>query len=201
LAASIALGLVLLMLLAFRIVLMESGQPATRAVLAINPEQPLRLSRVAPPPSVVADAQQQRVADFLRGEIAQHLVTVGEDANSLRVRTTVGALFRSGSDALEPGRPAIFERIARALQSESGAVRVEGHADSDQVHSLTFPDNMALSAARAETVASILRAGLSRPDRVSARGFGSNRPLTSNDTAAGKASNRRVEIVIPRNEQ
>ncbi|SDA24704.1 type IVB secretion system protein IcmH/DotU [Sphingomonas sp. NFR15] len=201
LAASIALGLVLLMLLAYRILLIETGQPATNAVLAINPERPLRLSRAAPPPPTTADAQQQRVAGFLHDEIAQRLVTVEEDANSLRVRTTVGALFRSGSDALEPGRAAIFERIAHALQSEPGPVRVEGHADSDQVHSLTFPDNMALSTARAETVATILRAGLRQPDRVSAQGFGSSRPLTSNDTAAGKATNRRVEIVIPRNEQ
>ena len=201
LAAAVVLGLIMLMLLAYRIVLIETGQSATRAVLAINPEQPLRLSRAAQPPPVTTDAQQQRVTQFLHDEIAQRLVTVEEDANTLRVRTTVGALFRSGSDALEPGRAAIFERIAHALQSEAGPVRVEGHADSDQVHSLTFPDNMALSTARAETVATILRAGLSQPERVSAQGFGSSRPLTSNDTAAGKATNRRVEIVIPRNEQ
>jgi type VI secretion system protein ImpK len=201
LAASIALGLLLLLLLAYRIVLIETGRPATRAVLAINPEGPLRLSRVALPPPVASDAQQQRVAGFLHDEIAQRLVIVEEDANSLRVRTTVGALFRSGSDALEPGRAAIFERIARALQSEPGAVRVEGHADSDQVHSLTFPDNVALSTARANTVAAILRSALTRPDRVSAEGYGSSRPLTSNNTADGKATNRRVEIVIPRNEQ
>lgn len=201
LAASVALGLVLLMLFVFRIALIGTGQPAMRAVLAINPEQPLRLSRAASPPPPVADAQQQRVTGFLQDEIAQRLVTVEGDANTLRVRTTVGALFRSGSDALEPGRAEIFVRIARALESEPGPVRIEGHADSDQVHSLTFPDNMALSAARAETVAAIVRAGLSRPDRVSAQGFGSSRPLTANDSAAGKATNRRVEIVIPRNEQ
>jgi type IV/VI secretion system ImpK/VasF family protein len=200
LATAIALGLVLISLLAYRIVLIETGQPAMRAVLAINPERPLRLSRVAPPPPPTTNAQQQRVAGFLQDEIAQRLVTIEEDANSLRVRTTVGALFRSGSDALEPGRASIFERIADALKGEPGRVRVEGHADSDQVHSLNFPDNMALSTARAETVAAILRAGLGRPERVSAQGFGSSRPLTSNDTAVGKAANRRVEIVIPRHE-
>jgi type VI secretion system protein ImpK len=200
LAASIALGLLLLLLFAYRIVLIETGQPTMRALLAINPESPLRLSRSAPPPPAADDGQQQRVASLLQGEIAQRLVAVQDDASSLRIRTTVGALFRSGSDALEPGRAAIFQRIARSIEHERGPVRVEGHADSDPVHSLTFPDNLALSAARAQTVAAILRGGLSLPDRVSAQGFGASRPLTSNDTPAGRATNRRVEIVISRDE-
>jgi type VI secretion system protein ImpK len=200
LAGAVVLGLLLLLLLSYRVVLGETGQPATRALLTINPEQPLRLSRPAAPPPVSTNVQRERVSGFLKNEIARNLVTVQEDATSLRVRTTVGALFRSGSDALEPGRAAIFERIARAIEPETGAVLVEGHADSDPVRSLTFPDNMALSAARAETVAGMLRADLSRPDRVSARGFGASRPLTSNDSIAGRARNRRVEIVIPRTE-
>ena len=134
-----------------------------QALLAINPDQPLRLSRSAAPTAVPSSAQQGRVNGFLADEIAQKLVVVEEDPTSLRVRTTIGTLFRSGSDALEPGREALFERIAQAMDKEKGDIRVEGHADSDRVSSLTFPDNLALSTARAETVAKILRARAARP--------------------------------------
>ncbi|MGC1303339.1 MAG: type IVB secretion system protein IcmH/DotU, partial [Caulobacteraceae bacterium] len=200
LALSIAAGVLVVAVLGFRLVLIETGRPSMHAVLAVNPDQPLRLSRAATAPALPVSAQQDRLQGFLAPEIAQKLVVVEQDPTSLRVRTTVGQLFRSGSDALEPGRRSLFERIAAAVASESGPVRVEGHADSDPVASLTFPDNVALSKARAETVAAILRAGLRDPARVSAEGFGASRPIASNDTAQGKSLNRRVEIVIPRAE-
>ncbi len=75
---------------------------------------------------------------------------------------------------------------------------MEGYTDSDKVHTLTFPDNQALSSARAQAVADMMKSKLSNPARVSAEGFGDARPIASNDTADGKSLNRRVEIVIPR---
>jgi type VI secretion system protein ImpK len=77
-------------------------------------------------------------------------------------------------------------------------VRVEGYTDSDKVSTLTFPDNMALSKARADMVASLIRAQLSDPSRVTSEGFGASNPIAGNDTSEGKAENRRVEIVIQR---
>jgi type VI secretion system protein ImpK len=198
--SSILLGLLLIMVLGLRLVLMQTGQPSMDALLAINPATPLRLSRAAVRPAEPVSAQQQRLRGFLADEIAQRLVVVEQDPSSLRVRTTVGTLFRSGSDELVPGRAALFERIAAATEREPGEVRIEGHADSDPVSSLTFPSNVALSRARAERVAAIFRTILSAPRRVSAEGFGAAQPVASNATDEGKAMNRRVEIVIPRSE-
>jgi len=200
LMASVLLGVLLVLYLGLRLVLAETGQPSMAAMLAINPEGPLRLSRVAASPPAPTGAQQQRVAGFLADEIARRLVTVEQDPISLRVRTTVGQLFTSGSDALAPGRPELFTRIADAVEKEKGSVRVEGHADSDPVSSLTFPDNLALSTARAETVAAIFRSRLSDPARVTSHGYGSIKPIASNATPQGKALNRRVEVVVPRSE-
>jgi type VI secretion system protein ImpK len=107
-------------------------------------------------------------------------------------------LFKSGDDQLEPGKARLFNRIGQAIETEPGPVTVEGHADSDRVSNLTFPDNMALSEARADTVARIIRKNLSDPDRVSAKGFGDSHPIASNATAAGKSKNRRVEVVLQR---
>jgi type VI secretion system protein ImpK len=200
LAASILLGVLLLVVLALRLVLIETGQPSMAALLAINPDQPLRLSRSAASPPPQSDAQQQRVQAFLADEIARKLVVVEEDPASLRVRTTVGQLFQSGSDALEPGRQALFERIADAVDKEKGTIRIDGHTDSDPISTLTFPDNLALSKARAEAVARIVRSHLTDPSRVTAAGLGATQPIASNATPGGKALNRRVEIVIPRSQ-
>lgn len=200
LAAGVALAVLLVIFILLRVTLMQTGQPALQAMRAVNPSAPLRMSRVAPAPPVPASTQLQRIQTFLAPEIAQHLVAVEQDPQSIRVRTTVGQLFQSGSDTLESGRQSLFDRIAAAVQSERGGVRVEGHADSDRVASLAFPDNFALSRARAETVSRIIGAKLSDSKRVTAEGFGDSQPIAPNTTAAGKALNRRVEIVIPRGE-
>jgi type VI secretion system peptidoglycan-associated protein len=200
LAGAIALAVLLALFILLRVILIQTGQPSLNALKAINPDQPLRMSRVAPAPPVPTSTQLQRIQGFLAPEIAQHLVVVEQDSQSIRVRTTVGQLFKSGSDRLEPGREALFARIGAAIEAERGPVRVEGHADSDHLVSVTFPDNFALSKARADAAAQILRSKITDASRVSTEGFGDSQPIASNSTANGKALNRRVEIVIPRAE-
>jgi type VI secretion system protein ImpK len=197
--AAAAAGVILLIIyIFFRIVLAQTGQAASTAVAGINPDQPLRLSRVAVPPPPPAGGQLERLRAFLAPEIAQHLVVVIQDPSTVRVRTTVGQLFRSGSDQLDPGRAPLFERIGKAVETEPGPVRVEGYSDSDRVNSVAFPDNVALSKARADTVAGIIRRNLTDSSRVTTDGYGDSQPIASNATPEGKAQNRRVEVVIQR---
>lgn len=202
LAAAAAVAILLLIYILLRLLLMSSGGPSSEAVGRILPDTPLRLSRAAaPPPPAAAGTQLQALAKFLDPEIRQGLVEVKEDASTVRVRTTVGQLFQSGSDQLEADRAALFERIGTAIETQPGTVTIEGHSDSDKLSpSLSFPDNMALSKARAGTVAAIVKSRLSDASRVETQGFGETRPLVSNATADGKSRNRRVEIVVPRHE-
>jgi type VI secretion system protein ImpK len=198
LAGGVAFAILLVIYIALRLVLMETGSPTMQALAAINPDQPLRLSRVAPAPPPPTGGQIEALRTFLAPEIAAHQVVVEEDGSTVRVRTTVGQLFASGSDKLEPALNGLMGRIAEAIETQPGDVKVEGYTDSDHLRNLTFPDNIALSQARAERVAGILRAKLSKPGRVSAQGFGDARAIASNATPQGKSLNRRVEIVIPR---
>jgi type VI secretion system protein ImpK len=66
------------------------------------------------------------------------------------------------------------------------------------VSGLTFPDNTALSQARADRVADQIRPHLSDPGRVTAQGYGDAQAIATNETAEGKSKNRRVEVVIQR---
>lgn len=199
LVAAAAAAVLLVLYIILRLLLMSSGTDSWKAVRGITPDEPLRLSRVGTaPPAAAESAQLSKLRQFLEPEIRQKLVAVEEDASTVRVRTTVGQLFQSGSDQLEPGRAELFERIGRAVEGEPGSVTIEGHSDSDQISSLSFPDNTALSRARAQTVANIISGTITNPGRISVEAFGDSRAIASNDTAEGKALNRRVEIVIPR---
>ena len=115
------------------------------------------------------------------------------------VITLADTLFFSGGGAAIPeqARPELA-RIAELLQSVPNHVRVEGHTDDRPIGSAQFPSNWHLSAVRAvEIVRGFVEAGVPSY-RLSASGFASERPLVSNDTAEGRAINRRVDIVVLR---
>lgn len=200
LAVGAAALFLLLAWFAFSLVLGQTGQPSLVATRGISPDQGLRMSRSAPPPPAVSSAQVDRVRTFLAPEIQAGTVTVDNEGTNLRVRTTVGNLFDSGSDVLRAEYDGLFGRIGQAIDGEPGPVRIEGHADSDRIATLEFPDNQALSAARATRAADRIRSMLKDPSRVTSQGFGDAQPIASNDTAEGKAQNRRVEILLPRSE-
>jgi type IV/VI secretion system ImpK/VasF family protein len=196
-----ALALLVVVYIILRVILAGTGAPAMAALGAINPHEPLRLSRAAQVKAPPSDAQAERIRTFLAPEIEQGLVKVIEDSTTVRVQTTAsgGQLFKSGSDQLAPARLGLFNRIALALNTEAGPVKVEGYTDTDKPRGdVAFPDNIALSQARAQSVASIIRAGLQDQGRVTAVGFGDTQPIASNDTPDGKAQNRRVEVVVER---
>jgi type VI secretion system protein ImpK len=200
LAAAAAAGLLFLVFVVFRLMLMQSGEATETRLADLMPDSRLTLSRDGGEPPRAAESEQaSRLRRFLQPEIEQGLVKVEEDSRTVRVRTTVGQLFSPASDQLESGRRALFERIGRAVEEEEGPVIIEGHADASRLsNNLSFPDNMALSTARAETVAAIVRNQLSDRDRVSARGMGDSVAIASNDDAAGRSLNRRVEIIVQR---
>lgn len=192
LVAAATAGLCFLIFLMFFLALMASGSSPYDRVAALLQDEPVALSRNAAPLELPPSGTEMRLRTFLEPEIQQGLVTV--DGN--RVRTTIGTLFEPASDQLTEGRTSIFERIGKAIEVEQGPVTIEGHADSDKISTIQFPDNIALSRARANSVAQIVRAELSDPSRITVEGLGDTVPLASNDTAEGKAQNRRVEIVV-----
>ena len=106
--------------------------------------------------------------------------------------------FKAGQADLSKTAMVTLGRVALALKSTPGVqgIRVEGHTDSDPIRKSGWASNEALSQARAENVRKFLiQHGLDR-STVTVMGYGAARPVFPNDTAAHKANNRRVEIVI-----
>ncbi len=109
-----------------------------------------------------------------------------------------GLFFDTGKADLKPGAIAVLEQIAVQLRSYPECdVEIEGFTDNVPIKTAQFPNNFYLSSARAIGVASFLIDEQQLDStRVSARGYGENNPVASNDTPEGRAKNRRVEIKI-----
>lgn len=110
-------------------------------------------------------------------------------------------LFAAGSAALQREGLGILGSLGQVLADFGHEITVEGHTDSVPINTPQYPSNWELSTSRATAVARYLieTAGL-EPDMVSASGFADTHPLDTNDTAEGRARNRRVEIVILAND-
>jgi len=90
----------------------------------------------------------------------------------------------------------LLERVADALRTESGSLRVVDYTDNQPVRSVRFPSSFQLSVARANAVRAIVAHEVGDAGRVSAEGRADADPIASNGTAAGREQNRRIEIVL-----
>lgn len=108
-------------------------------------------------------------------------------------------LFPSGQATLETRAYGLLDEIAQLLNvDETHPIDVEGNTDDVPIQSAQYPSNWELSTARASTVVRYLIAHGVGPARLTATGNADEHPLDSNATAAGRARNRRVEIVMRR---
>lgn len=137
-------------------------------------------------------AEQQKTQEELRKTLSQ-LAAVREEARGLIVTLPGNIYFDVNKSDVKPSMRARLSEIARALATvPNQRVLIEGHTDSDG----TDEYNLQLSRLRADSVRSILVAGGVSPERIEAQGYGETKPVATNASAAGKAQNRRVEIVI-----
>ncbi len=155
--------------------------------------------RPPPPPPVVAAPEPLYV--FLKPEIDQGLVTVIGDHAMPVVRIRNRGMFGSGSGTVAPNYVHLLERIGQALKVEKGSVQVIGYTDNQPIHTVQFPSNYQLSKVRAEAAAAIIARALNEPGRIAAEGRADADPIASNTTADGRDENRRIEVVLHRQDR
>ncbi|WP_173834949.1 OmpA/MotB family protein [Halomonas sp. HG01] len=124
-------------------------------------------------------------------------VEVSRVPEGVRLRVEDRLLFPSAqADLTDEGRALIAERLREVVDSQPGEVEVQGHTDSRPIQTPRFPSNWSLSSARAIAIVEALIEDGVDPARLRAVGLADTRPLAGNDTAEGRARNRRVEVVI-----
>ena len=143
---------------------------------------------------------QEKIEQYIKENNLQDQVSTELSEEGLMIRLKEKALFASGSAALEGQAEQIVPVIASLLASLPERVTISGHTDNVPISTAQFPSNWELSSARAVSLMRGLMGAQPslNPARFSALGYSEYRPIASNDTAEGRAQNRRVEVVIAR---
>jgi chemotaxis protein MotB len=139
---------------------------------------------------LVVSENQQLKAQLAKSQAEQTFVEAGD------------TLFASGSFQLSAGGQADLKNniVPKLKGLQNAKVVVYGYTDNmpvgSQLQSQGVPDNLVLSTRRAATVANFLVAQGVDTKIISAKGFGDTHPVSTNDTAEGRAANRRIVITI-----
>lgn len=134
----------------------------------------------------------------LRNDLTVKTPTIVEppkpDVQALLAELDLSSIrFRSGSSELDGNSVDILNEVAEVLSlADDARILIAGHTDSRGNADLNF----SLSAERAAAVQQYLINRGIAADRLTAQGFGPNQPIATNDTAAGRALNRRIEIQL-----
>lgn len=141
-------------------------------------------------------AVRQRISAALAAKGLSGAVQFEERDHGLVVNVvTDRVLFDLGEASLRPEGRGVLDAVAPALLGLPNALTVEGHTDNVPITG-QFASNWELSTERATTVLRYLLTRGVPGSRVSAAGYADQRPLSTNATAAGRARNRRVAIVV-----
>jgi len=132
-----------------------------------------------------------REAEEARKRLAK-FADVKEDERGTIITLAGGIPFKTGKADLQPVAIDRLKIVAEALKGTQRNILVEGHTDSTGKPET----NMKLSQARAETVRKYLVDDGVPAAQIRAVGVGQDRPVADNKTSAGRAKNRRVEVVL-----
>jgi len=133
----------------------------------------------------------------LAPEIARGEVEVRSGREGLVISLREAGFFDSGSAGVKVGSQQAFSRMATLLGERQYNIRIEGHTDNVRIHNAQFTSNWELSTARSTEMIRLLimKYGF-EPKRLSAGGYGEYHPIATNSTEAGRALNRRVDVVV-----
>ncbi|PIE23616.1 MAG: hypothetical protein CSA60_04140 [Neptuniibacter caesariensis] len=156
---------------------------------------------------VALDAEWTRMAEEageeLSAEIARESVEVGTPKDGKLVIYVKGdVVFEPGSAEFHKEMMTTFDTIVLLMKKNPDyKLKVNGHTDNTPIQTARFPSNWDLSAIRATNVMRYLIRGGVELDRVTATGYGASTPLASNRTVEGRSRNRRLELVLEKEDK
>lgn len=177
----------------------QGGLPTPNVVTLPNAPGPgsTQASRTQIQPTTPSLAQiGDNVARAMADLVIKDEVIIRKHEDWLEVEIKNDVLFPSGSATLTSKANDIVLKLGGTLAGIPNPIFVEGHTDNVPISRVIFPSNWELSTARASAVIRLLAAGGISPTQLTALGFGEYRPTQSNETAEGRAANRRVMLAI-----
>jgi chemotaxis protein MotB len=171
---------------------MMKGPGGSQKQIAAKPDIPAEKVAVTDLLPSMTYLTQSLAAEIKQGKVEVHL-----DSRGLVISLRQAAFFPSGGDEIALDSNTSLEKIAKTIRDLPNSVRLEGHTDSVPIHTDRFHSNWELSAARSIAMLQMFVSRYGIPgDRFAVAGFGDTKPIDSNATPAGRAHNRRVDIVI-----
>lgn len=138
---------------------------------------------------------ERRLSEMGFNELGDDIdVVLNDESVSFRINSEI--LFPSGQADLSLAGISVLKKLVTVLQKNNYQITVEGHTDSIPIRSARYPSNWELSGSRAGSVVRYFEANGIDSARLRAVGYADTRPLQSNDTAEGRAQNRRVELTM-----
>ncbi|MET0339366.1 MAG: flagellar motor protein MotB [Polyangiales bacterium] len=149
------------------------------------------------PTGIPIETIRQRLASNLASALSGGRVTLVERGDGLVVRLRDAAFFEPAKAALRREVLPDLYQVGQSLRDLTNEIRIEGHTDTMPIRTSVYRSNWELSAARGAAVLDeLVRHSRIHESRLSIGGYGSQRPIASNDTADGRSQNRRVDIVV-----
>ena len=191
--AAVVAALLFALFVILRILL--SGDTENAAAMTMTLHEPgivdIKRKVIAPPPPPPPPPQPPPRIDACVDAIPT--------PNMIVLRLCDSITFEPGQAVVKDTFKPVAAKIVAYLNDQPGKIRIVGHTDSTPIKNVRFPSNWHLSVERAKAVAALLQAGLKDAGRTEVDGKGPDVPIASNDTAEGRAKNRRVEVMIARN--
>lgn len=187
---------------------LERQVAALNARLAETEKRAAETEKQATESSTQKDAEINRLKGTydslvkdLQSEISRGQIKVTQIRDKLSVQLVEKILFDSGKAEIKPGGKEVLTKVGNVLLAvKDKQIRIEGYTDSVPIGGALrqqFPTNWELSTQRAATVLRFLEEKIGVEGKyLSAVGYGSFRPVASNDTPEGRAENRRIEIAL-----
>jgi len=139
---------------------------------------------------------EQALTEQLSGFPIEGTMKMSANESWLELSLSSEMLFESGSANPNESAVTLFSELADVLDDVQNEIQILGHTDDVPIRNEQFPNNWALSSARAVSIVNALAFQGIEPSRLSATGFGEYRPVADNTTEEGRSQNRRVVVRV-----